>query len=262
MKVGTLDPGVKRGPVSHAVDEPTPDPKFDGLSSNFVGIVSHDVRGPAGNIIGYADLLLREEQEFSLPPAQRRMVERIRDNGQFILDLVHDLLDTVRIDAGTLKLTLGRHDVGAMIGECLQRSALLAAATQVGLRSVCPPGTIHAVLDRSRMLQVLMNLVSNAVKFSPEGSTVTVGADQASRETSLWVSDSGQGIRPEEIQNLCKKFARSSTRPVRGEKGAGLGLYIANEFTKLHRGSLAIESTLGEGSRFTACLPRGRAVPR
>lgn len=233
------------------------------LNMDLVGMVSHDIRSPASNVVGFSELMLESGSAACARPEDRRRLERIRDNGAFILRLVDDLIDMVRIDCGKLRLVLGRHDLGDVVRECLERCAFFAQGKGIQLVARVPPVKTMAILDRPKVVQVLSNLLSNAIKFSPEGAEVSAHARLDEDAIVFQIEDHGLGIPREELGLLFRKFSVTSTRPTRGEKGSGLGLYIVSEFTKLHGGRVDVESEAGRGSAFTVRLPRERrAAPR
>jgi PAS domain S-box-containing protein len=226
------------------------------LKTDMIGIVSHDLKNPVANVLGYADLLLAPGSHPPLPAPLERAAQRIRKNCEFMLDLISDILDTVRIDAGRIKLVTDRHELGSLVKECVERNAFLCADKGITLATDAPPAPVHATLDRGKILQVLNNLISNALKFSAAGMTVTVALRSRPGSVELSVADQGQGIAPGELDRLFKKFSKTSARPTGGEKGTGLGLYIVNEIVKLHGGEVSVASAPGRGACFTVRLPR------
>ena len=233
--------------------------EVERLNIDLVGMVSHDIRAPTANIIGFSDLLL-EADETSGRPGDRAKVVRIRENGLFILRLIDDLIDMVRIDSGALRLVLARHDLTEVVRECLDRCAFFARGKQIHLALIAPSERTMVILDRPKVVQILSNLLSNAIKFSPESSTVTATARLEDGAVVFEVEDRGLGIPPAELDRLFKKFSVTSNRATRGEKGSGLGLYIVSEFTKLHSGAVHVASERGRGSTFTVRLPQVRAA--
>lgn len=228
------------------------------LNTDLVGMVSHDIRAPASNVIGFADLLLERGPDAYSPLELRGKLQRIRDNGAYILKLVDDFIDMVRIDCGALRLVLGRHDLGDVVRECLDRCAFFSRSKEIRLVAQVPDVTTMVILDRPKVVQVLSNLLSNAIKFSPEGAEVSVRARLDEREIVFQVEDHGLGIPEAELNLLFRKFSVTSTCATKGEKGSGLGLYIVSEFTKLHKGQVHVDSTKGRGSVFSVHLPQQR----
>lgn len=226
---------------------------LEQTKSDLVGIVTHDLKNPVANVVGYVDLLLDADQPLS--DRQRNLLSRIKDNAMFMLELIADILDAARIDAGKLRLVPARGDLVDLVRDALSRSEFLAGDKGIALVGDLPDHPIMLTYDRGKIMQVLNNLISNALKYSATGTTVRVALGLVGETVEVSVIDQGQGIRPEEIAQLFKKFSRTSARATRGEKSTGLGLYIVNEMLKLHHGSIRVHSEPGKGSTFTFTLP-------
>lgn len=243
--------------VAAAVESQRSAMELDQLKTDFVGMVSHDLKNPLLAILGYANMLIESQHEASISPEVRRWIGRIRDNSLFGLELIGDHLDTIQLDSRSMQLLAGRHDVAEMIEEGLDRNRYQANEKGVRLLAAGRKRKIMLRCDRGKILQVLNNLLSNAIKFSSPESCVEIRAGQRGEWVTLSVRDEGRGIAPSELPLLFKKFSRTSTRPTGGEKSTGLGLYIVSEIVKLHGGSISVESKPGKGSRFTVRLPGG-----
>lgn len=224
---------------------------WDAARGDLIATVAHDLKNPLGNIVSYTDLILATQD---LSPKATHDLTRIRENGLFMFELIHDILDTQRIDTGKLKVTLAQNDVRNLVTAAVERSAFLAADKGITLRSNVPYAPLSALVDARKVAQVLNNLVSNALKFSPKGSAVEVGARAHDAGVEIWVRDAGCGIAQAELPLLFKKFSRASTRAIHGEKSTGLGLYIAHEIVKMHGGEIAVQSSPGHGSTFSFVL--------
>lgn len=217
-------------------------------------LVCHDLRTPACTIAGFADLLL-DFGKTPLTGEQRASLERIRKNAQFMLELVGLLADMIRLDTGRLKLAIGAVDLRELVRETTQGALVVASAKQIFVMPELPEERLVAEVDRGRILQVLGNLVSNAVKFSRPGTTVLVGARGEGEGVLVWVTDEGPGVPAKDRERLFTKFAKLSVKPTGGEKSTGLGLYIVKELVQLHGGSVELESAGSEGSTFRVWLP-------
>ena len=219
-----------------------------------LGIVSHDLRSPAGAILSYSEMLLAKAGG-AMDPDHRDALARIRQNSLFILEMLTDLLESAQIDSGVVQLNLGSWDLKMPLEVALDRCRPAADAKNIALDLRMERPRIRARVDPQRVAQILDNLVTNAVKFSAPGSTVRVNVQVVEAMVEISVADSGQGIAADEVPRLFKKFSRTSTRATRGEKSTGLGLYIVNELTRLHGGTVRVETEPGRGSTFTFTLP-------
>jgi signal transduction histidine kinase len=219
----------------------------------FIAIAAHDLRGPLSNIEMTGRLLLDARVE--LPREQVRfLLGDMLEQTKYMLALLNALLDVSRIESGRLELDLKSIDLAAFLSETVERHDRLAASkeTQVVLSAV-PEGA--AIADWNRLRQVLDNLISNAVKYSPPGTTVRVDADITDGKWRVRVADEGPGIDPAEQARLFRYFERLSTAPTGGEKSTGLGLAIAREIVRAHGGEIGVESEPGDGAVFWFTLP-------
>ncbi len=228
--------------------------ELERMRTDIIGIVSHDLKNPLANVIGYLELIHRAKEPLS--ERQRKLLGRARDNGTFMLELIADILDSTRLEEGVLRLLAEMHDVRDVIDDALERSAFLAEDKGIRLTSDLPAEPILARIDRGKVLQVLNNLISNALKFSAAGTVVHVTLRGGPDRVVVAVADQGQGIAPAEVPCLFKKFSRTSARATRGEKSTGLGLFIVSKMLELHGGTIEVASTPGVGSTFTFTLPR------
>ena len=226
------------------------------LKTEFVASMSHELRTPLHTIIGFAELIA-EELEGPLNEKQKRFVSHIYKDSLHLLELINDVLDISRIEAGHLELRLGTFDMMTAIDEVLStiRPQALAKSLHLeesGARAV----SLHA--DRVRFKEVLYNLLSNAVKFTPEGGRISVDSKTEDGFAHITVTDTGVGIPPGEQESIFDKFYQvgSTTRGVR--EGTGLGLAITKQLVEAHGGEIRVESGLGRGSRFHFTIPLAR----
>jgi signal transduction histidine kinase len=215
--------------------------------------VSHELRTPLTAILGYSELLL-QGGDGPLTEDQREDVETIGRSGRRLLDLIDDLLEISRIEAGSVELRHEPVDLAALIDTCLADVRPLAGQKGLSLEiaALDLPGTF--VGDENRLRAILLNLLSNAVKFTPPGGRITVSATTGQGIVRIAVTDTGIGIAPDEQDLIFDKFHRIAGPEL---PGTGLGLSIAREFARLHGGDVVLASTLGLGSRFTVVLPSG-----
>jgi len=227
--------------------------RLSEMKNNFLGIATHDLRSPIGTI-HMAVTFLRDSYSLLSDQERQTILEDMMKQSSYMLDLLDDLLDVTRIESGKLDLHLELIDLPDFLAESVQRHDRMATpkGTQVLLDSA-PPGTISA--DRLRLRQVMDNLISNAVKFSPAGSTVRVYAEQLDSEWRISVQDEGPGIPPEERELLFQDFSRLSARPTGGERSTGLGLAITRRVIEAHGGQIDVDSIPGQSATFWFTLP-------
>jgi len=222
--------------------------------------MSHELRTPLNAIIGYSEMLYEtaqdEGQQEFLPD-----LAKIRDAGRHLLGLINDILDLSKIEAGKMDLYLEEVDLAGLVEEVRSIVEPLAAANANRFETVCPaaPGTLHT--DRTKLKQSLLNLLSNAGKFTREGR-IALEVRPAEGEISFIVRDTGIGMTEEQQGRLFQAFSQADASTTRQYGGTGLGLAITKHFCEMLGGSIAVESAPGQGSAFTITLPdRGRAAP-
>ena len=226
------------------------------LKDDFLNIASHDIRSPLASILGFADELQREDTG-PLNDTQRHYLDIIVRAGKRQLKLVNDLLDLARIETGKDE----PHKVPVVMDRLLAETheAMLYTAKEKSIVFTCTKGCPDPVMaDEGKILRVLSNLVSNAIKFTPKGGTVAVSCKAIEGGCVVTVADSGVGISPEELPKLFGKFAKLSSRPTAGEHGSGLGLSITKHIIEMHGGRIWAESAPGRGTSLHFTLPVGR----
>lgn len=229
----------------------------DRLKSEFLANVSYELRSPLTTIGGFAEML--SEQYFGgLTPKQKEYVDGIHAASQHLMQLVNDILDLASIEAGYMQLEITRFDIHAMMKAVLSLASERSRELDVEVKLACPAKIGKLLADETRIKQMLFKLLSNALKFSPPGGTVTLGAhEHGENMVALWVEDEGHGIPPEEQEAVFQKFykgARSGKSAA--PSGTGLGLSIVKSFTELHGGEAQLTSEPGQGTRITCLLPR------
>ena len=227
--------------------------RLQQLKNVFVGMAAHDLRNPISTIQMTVDLLL--EAQSQLADAERRpLLVDISRQTRHMLALLNDLLDVTQIESGNLNLGVEPIQLRAFLAEAVDRHNRMAApkGTHIVLDGVSE-GEVSA--DPLRLGQAIDNLISNAVKFSPLGSTVQVRARHLSTGWRVDVQDEGPGITPKDRQRIFQDFARLSARPTGGEKSIGLGLAIARRVVEAHGGQIGVDSELGHGATFWFTLP-------
>lgn len=222
------------------------------FKDQFLSTMSHELRTPLNAVVGFSDLLT-EEHYGPLNEKQKRYVQHIQNGGKHLLRLINDILDLSKIEAGRLQLALENISVKNTINEALDTMRPLADKKQHQLLQHTEAG-LSVRADGTRFRQMLLNLVGNAIKFTPENGTIELCAQKLGDVARLEVRDSGPGIPPEEQQRIFEAFYRLG-RSSKATEGTGLGLAITRRLVELHGGHLGIESQPGTGSCFFFTLP-------
>jgi signal transduction histidine kinase len=232
--------------------EVTADRELDRMRDAFVATVSHELRTPLTSIAGFLEMLLDEEQVMS--PAGRRYLEVIRRSADRLHALVEDLLLIAQIEARRIELVRAPLDLADLARRAAEAARPRAEAKDVALDVDVdtPPSVIG---DRVRLGQVLDNLVSNAVKFTESGGTVTIRVESDHGDARVTVRDSGIGIPADEQAQVFSRFFRASTATDRAIPGTGLGLAISRALVEQHGGTIALASREGEGTEVSVSLP-------
>ncbi len=225
--------------------------ELERLRTAFVNAVAHDLRQPITAIRGYSELL-DDELEGPLNPAQRNDVRQILHDARRLETLVEELLDAVRIDAGLLTLHLEPIAVAQMAAGTIASLRPQATQKQLQLSLRLAPDLPPALLDRTRIERVLVNLVENAIKFTPPGRAIAVGVRQEGGLMHFEVVDEGPGIEPDDIPKLFRRFSQVGGGSA---GGLGLGLSTCKAIVEAHGGRVGVETTPGAGSRFWFALP-------
>jgi PAS domain S-box-containing protein len=232
--------------------------ELDRLKDEFIALVSHELRTPLTSIHGYLELVL-DGGAGELGPEQERFLTVVERNSKRLMQLVGDLLFMAQVEAGKLALDLEEVDLREVLAECLEAAKPVADDKQIEL--VADLAETPSMLgDRSRLAQVLDNLISNALKFTPASGRVSVRVSRTGREAVVEVADTGVGIPADEQDRLFERFFRSSNATEQAIPGTGLGLTIAKTIVERHEGAIEIESTEGKGTTVRVRLPLGAAV--
>ncbi len=223
--------------------------------SDFLATMSHELRTPLNSIIGFSELL-KEKTAGRLNEKQEKYVGNILTSGNHLLNLISDILDLSKVEAGKIELIIEEFHVGDAINEGLTLIKEKAMKHNVTVKVEIDPELDFMEADKLRFKQILFNLLDNAIKFSkPEGGTVTIAAKREKDMARFSVSDTGIGIKDEDLKRVFREFDQLDSGISRKYGGTGLGLAITKKLVELHGGTITVESEFGKGSTFTFALP-------
>lgn len=227
--------------------------RLNDLKNQFLGMAAHDLRSPLGNILTYSELLL--EDVMPLSEDHKEFLSIIHASSQYMIRMVDDLLDLARIESGRLDLQLEPTDLRSLLEEHVARIRALAVRKNMHLTMDGLKGLPSVLADPERIRQVLDNLIGNAIKYSPAGSTIEVTGFRRDDFVVIRVRDHGIGIAADHLDRLFKPFGKVWGWGTAGEKSTGLGLAIVKRIVLEHRGEVWVQSVLGKGSDFFFSLP-------
>ncbi len=226
----------------------------DRLKSEFLANMSHELRTPLNAIIGFSELLL-ERIPGPIATEQEECLQDILHSGQHLLKLINEILDLSKVEAGRMPVTLTTLAFGAILMEIQALFRPLLAKKRQSLMVDCPAPDASVYTDQNKLKQILINLLSNAHKFSPEGAEVTLAIRTEADSHRIVVEDRGIGIPKEHLGDIFEAFRQLDGSTSRSQEGTGLGLTLCKRFSELLGGELIVESTVGQGSAFTLILP-------
>lgn len=229
--------------------------ELDRLKNQFIATITHELRTPMNAILGFSELLLRQFHQ-RCDPQQVNMIERISRNGQHLLSLIESLLDFSQLEATRLQLQLEPFDLMDLVNTTAEELRSLAEQKGLSLTMNFTPSSLMVINDRDRLRQILVNLISNAIKFTDLGSVTIDVRELPEGRIVISVTDTGIGIAPPDQAQVFQAFWQVSQNHNRRYGGTGLGLSIAKALVELMQGSIAIESQLGQGSTFRIELPQ------
>ncbi len=226
------------------------------LKDEFLANMSHELRTPLNAVIMFSDILL-DNLHGSLNEKQQKAVRHISVAGKHLLSLINDLLDLSKIEAGQMALEMRTVQIDTLCQESLQFVRTIAKKKHIKLFRMTDGFVKSLQGDERGLKQILVNLLTNAIKFTPEGGEVRleIEGDEVKRVAQLSVTDTGIGVPENEMKYLFQPFVQLDGGLSRKQEGTGLGLSLVDKLTKLHGGSVNVESELGKGSRFTVLLP-------
>jgi len=229
--------------------------------SVFLANMSHELRTPLNSIIGFSELLTDARDGQFDEATRKRFVGQIMTSGKHLLGLINDILDLSKVEAGQMELRLIVMSVAESIDQVIKTVEPLAAKKNITLQSSAV-GAGDVLADAGKVKQMLLNLVSNAIKFTSEGGTVTISALRLKDMLEISVADTGIGIADADQKSIFQEFHQVDQGPGRKHEGTGLGLALTRRFALLHGGDVRVTSRVNKGSVFTLSLPiRGGAIP-
>ena len=229
--------------------------------SEFLATMSHELRTPLNAIIGFSDIIKRELFGSLENDRYADYAKDIHDSGSHLLAIINDILDLAKAESGKLQLNEHEFDLTETLEACVRMCSGRAETGKIELIFFGGQSEIRAVADERLILQIVANLVTNAIKFTPEGGTVRLYVSATPHKgIVIRVTDTGIGIAPENIDRVLRPFEQVETSYARKHGGSGLGLPYAKRLTELHGGMLVIESELGKGTSVSVTLPAHRLV--
>ncbi len=228
--------------------------QLNQLKNQFLGMAAHDLRNPISSILTFSEFVL-ESDDYEISDDLRKILELIKNSSDFMLRLLEELLDVVKIESGKLQLNYENVRIEDFLRKNIELNALLAEKKQINLAVNIPQPLPEIAIDPVKIEQVLNNLISNAIKFSFNETTVTVSAFSTDQHVLISVSDQGQGIPEHELNKVFVPFSKLSVQGTAGEKSTGLGLSIVKRIVTGHLGRIWVESQVGKGSSFYFTLP-------
>ncbi len=231
--------------------------RLDQLKTDFVNMVSHELRSPLTTIAASIQMVASGMMG-STNSEQGEALQMAKVNIDRLARMINDLLDVSKIEAGKLELRRARVDLAGLIEEVCRSFEPLARERGLQIRRKLPPLPVETIIDRDKILQVFINLMNNALKFTSQGY-VEISAEIQNKQVQCRVADTGPGILPEDLPKVFSKFAQFGSAPVGREKGTGLGLSLCKGFVELHGGKIWVESRWKEGTQFVFSLPNVEA---
>lgn len=226
--------------------------QVEELKTNFISMMSHDLKTPIARIQGMIEVILKDET--ALSSQQREAVDTIKGSSDDLLKFINSILQYGRIESEGVELHKHSKDINQLIKDVIKKHEFLARVKKIRITQELDP-LFPVLVDPELMKQVLSNLIENAIKYSPEESTVVVKSREENDQVLVEVVDQGVGIPAVDLPNIFMKFFRSHNVKTSTIKGTGLGLYLAQYFVQLHKGQISVSSEPGQGSKFTVHLP-------
>ena len=227
--------------------------KLDEIKNRFMGTAMHDLRNPLSSISGFSELFLRGEETYS-EDEKKNLVKLINQTSKDLLGLVHDLLDISVFESGELNLNLSSGNIKPVLMKQIQVNQVHSDLKNITINTSLEE-VPDSIFDPNRIGQVIDNLISNALKFSQQGTSMEIGLSSSDQNLEFYVKDEGPGIAEKDQSRLFTEFPKINVYPTGGEKSTGLGLSIVKKIVEAHSGSIQVESEQGVGTIFHVNLP-------
>lgn len=226
--------------------------QVEELKTNFISMMSHDLRTPLARILGMAEII--QEEKSSLNEKQQESLDIIKQSSSDLLRFINAILKYGQIESSQLHLHLESRDINEIIKEVIKNNEFLAKVKHIQIVPELEP-LFSIKIDPDLIKQVISNLVENAIKYSHEHTKILVSTEEVDGKIIIQIADQGPGIPKDELPHIFMKFFRSKNAKTSVIKGSGLGLYLAEYFIELHKGTITVESELNQGSTFTIEIP-------
>ncbi len=226
--------------------------QVEELKTNFISMMSHDLKTPIARIQGMTEVMLKSAT--ALTSLQQEAVDSIRQSSDDLLKFVNSILNYAKIESQGVQLHLQSKDINVLLAEVIRKHEFLARVKKIKVTSELEP-LFPIPMDPELIRQILSNLVENAIKYSPDETEIKINSFEKNGFVVIKIKDQGLGISTEDLPHIFMKFFRSQNAKSSPIKGSGLGLYLAQYFTELHKGKIEVESVPGAGSVFTVSLP-------
>ena len=245
--------GLRRWAATPIIEENERLSRESENQSNFLTIITHELKTPLSSILAFTELWKKRNSHRD--SEEEALVEEVEVNGSILLGMINNVLDTARIEAGTMELSQDELDIHDLATQVSSTMGPIARKRGVRFSIVVDRSVPVVCADGEALRRIAVNLVNNALRFTPQGGSVTVAFSYEDETLSIVVSDSGTGIPPEQMPLIFDRFASAPSSATTSEGGTGLGLSMVKNFTDMMEGSIAVESLVGEGSTFTVKLP-------
>jgi two-component system, OmpR family, sensor histidine kinase VicK len=232
--------------------------KANRAISDFTAMIAHDLRSPLVSMIGISEMM-KDGMFGAVNEEQIKWLGKVMENGSELVEMISDFLDVSKLESGRISLTLEEVDLEKLLSAAFDNHFLLAQKKQIVLQKNVNPSTRLIQADARRLEQVVNNLLSNALKFTPAGGEIQLESAGDESNAKVWVRDTGIGIAADEIGNLFEKYKQTTSGKSSNQKGTGLGLVICKMIVEAHGGRIWVESAEGKGTTFAFTLPNRRA---
>ena len=221
--------------------------------SQFLANMSHELRTPLNAVIGFSDIM-RQKMFGELTPRYAEYAQLIWESGQHVLDMINDVLDVSKIEAQKYQLTLETFDIREPVSQALRLMRATAYEKAIEVAAALPPGPVEVTADKRAIKQICLNLLANAVKFTPRQGSVALALVQDGAAVAITITDTGIGIAPDDLDRIGQPYEQSGTAEQKA-MGTGLGLSLVKALAHLHGGQMTLDSRLGDGTTVTVRLP-------